>query len=525
MNSYFAYTRVSTVRQGERGSSLQEQRSAIEAYAARNDLQIGAWFEEMETAAKQGRRVFNKMLGELKKGRAAGVIIHKIDRSARNLRDWAQLGELIDSGVAVHFAHESVDLLSRGGRLSADIQAVVAADYIRNLREEVKKGFYGRLKQGLFPLGAPTGYLNEGGGKPKSIDPVKGPLVRKMFELYDTGRYSIHDLRAEMYSRGLAAHQGQQLSKSMVSRILHNPFYMGLIYIGKTGQSFQGVHEPIVRAALFARVQARLAGRTVAPVVKHEFVYRRLIKCVACKRSLCGERHKGHTYYRCHTRTCRYVSLREEEITAAVTAVLTSITLTEEDMRDFRDLAATLRGAEALAAENQVTALRRDLGRCEDRLARLTDLLVDRNIDQETFEERKSALLHERASIRDRLNAPSGASPLDELQKKFELGNMAQLRFETPNDAERRETIEFVCSNFSVDGKNLTITPRFPFSELIKTISVHGGPPNDTTLRKRRSRLTQCRNVRTILLRLAREAITTDADVAQLDRDPTLELS
>jgi hypothetical protein len=40
----------------------------------------------------------------------------------------------------VHFANDSLDLNTRGGRLSADIQAVVAADYIRNLREEAKKG-------------------------------------------------------------------------------------------------------------------------------------------------------------------------------------------------------------------------------------------------------------------------------------------------------------------------------------------------------------------------------------------------
>ena len=56
MKRYFAYIRVSTVRQGERGSSLQEQKSAIEAYARRLNLSIAEWFEEMETAAKQGRR-------------------------------------------------------------------------------------------------------------------------------------------------------------------------------------------------------------------------------------------------------------------------------------------------------------------------------------------------------------------------------------------------------------------------------------------------------------------------------------
>ena len=155
MKRYIAYIRVSTPKQGERGSSLQEQKAAIDAYARRHGLDIAEWFEERETAAKQGRPVFLQMLKALERGRADGVITHKIDRSARNLRDWATLGELLDRGIELHFAHESIDLSSRGGRLSADIQAVVAADFIRNLRDEVRKGFYGRIKQGFYPLPAP----------------------------------------------------------------------------------------------------------------------------------------------------------------------------------------------------------------------------------------------------------------------------------------------------------------------------------------------------------------------------------
>src|SRR5262249_5583514 len=154
-----AYIRVSTAKQGEHGVSLQEQRAAISQYAQRFGLTIGEWFEERESAAKRGRPVFMQMLRALRRGSASGVVIHKIDRGARNLRDWADLGELIDSGIQVHFANESLDLNTRGGRLSADIQAVVAADYIRNLREETRKGFYGRLKQGFYPLPAPIGYL------------------------------------------------------------------------------------------------------------------------------------------------------------------------------------------------------------------------------------------------------------------------------------------------------------------------------------------------------------------------------
>ena len=94
MKSYFAYIRVSTARQGSHGVSLTEQRAAIERYALRTGLIITEWFEERETAAKRGRAVFGRMLTSLRQAKASGVVIYKIDRSARNLKDWAD-GDLI----------------------------------------------------------------------------------------------------------------------------------------------------------------------------------------------------------------------------------------------------------------------------------------------------------------------------------------------------------------------------------------------------------------------------------------------
>ncbi|HSK73517.1 MAG TPA: recombinase family protein, partial [Pyrinomonadaceae bacterium] len=226
--NYFSYVRVSTQRQGQSGTSLAEQKAAIERYAQKFNLNISRHFEERETAAKSGRPVFLEMLKTLRRGKASGVIIHKIDRSARNLRDWADLQSLTDSGIKIHFAAESLDLNSRGGRLSADIQAVVASDYIRNLREETIKGIYGRLKQGLYPFRAVIGYLDAGKGQPKKIDPIQSPLIRQAFELYATGNWGSIALADEMYERGLRNKRGNKVTINGLSTILHNPFYFGL---------------------------------------------------------------------------------------------------------------------------------------------------------------------------------------------------------------------------------------------------------------------------------------------------------
>ena len=91
MKRFFGYIRVSTAKQGETGVSLPEQKEAITRYAERNGYQMTQWFEERVTAAKLGRPVFKQMLKMLRAGKADGIIVHKIDRGARNLRDWADL--------------------------------------------------------------------------------------------------------------------------------------------------------------------------------------------------------------------------------------------------------------------------------------------------------------------------------------------------------------------------------------------------------------------------------------------------
>lgn len=469
MDGYFAYIRVSTIKQGERGTSLDEQRSAIEAYASRNALSVVAWYEEMETAAKQGRRQFTRMLAELQRGKAKGVVIHKIDRSARNLKDWAQLGDLIDAGVDVRFAHESIDLTSRGGRLSADIQAVVAADFIRNHRQVVKMGFEGRLKQGLYPLPAPRGYLDRGKGKPKAVDPVLGPLVRQAFDLYASGGHTFHTLREEMAARGLRGRTGKPLSLDAVSVMLRNPFYVGLIRIERTGQTFDGVHEPLVPKAVFDRVQAIIGGRVFARPQKHAHIFRRMIRCAVCGYALIAEVQKGHTYYRCHTKTCRGTTLRESDIDQAVRDCLARFAFSEEEFRDVRDLAREIQAEDGQREEARISTLHRDFAKCEDRLTRLTDAFLDGLIDKETFEGRKGLLLAERRSLRDALETPDQAEPFGErVLKILERGRTAYLGYDLALPEEKRAIVRELTSNLVARGKSIEIATREEFQTFME---------------------------------------------------------
>jgi DNA invertase Pin-like site-specific DNA recombinase len=465
--TYFAYIRVSTVKQGEHGSSLTEQKSAIEAYAARNELTIIGWYEEVETAAKQGRRQFTQMLSMVRSGKVDGLIIHKIDRSARNLRDWADLGDLIDRGIDVRFVSDNFDLLTRGGRLSADIQAVVAADYIRNLREEVKKGMYGRLKQGLYPWAAPIGYLNCGKGKLKVIDPVKGPLVRQMFERYSANIVGFEELRHEMWTKGLRTSVGKPLYDNTLTATLNNPFYMGVIRISTTNETFPGAHAPLISKDIFERVQSILRGKTVPKAKKHRYLLRQMVKCGNCtRRHLTGEFQKSHLYYRCHGEHCQGVSWKGDVLEGVALDYIQRIRIDESGLRDFRDVVRDIYSEQEGDSEPRKASLTLRLQHLDDRTTRLTDLLIDEAIDRTTFNARKEKLLMERQGIVEELERADRPSPLQELFEEFERNNRELLRYETLLDDEKRELLDIVCSNFSVSDKTPTFTLRTPYREI-----------------------------------------------------------
>ena len=459
MKNYFAYIRVSTIKQGEKGSSLQEQRAAIEYYAAKHRLSIFAWFEEQETAAKQGRTVFRRMLYELKKGRVSGLIIHKVDRSARNLSDWAELGALMDSGIDVHFAHEGLDLTSRGGRLSADIQAVVAADFIRNLRDEVKKGLYGRIRQGIYPFKAPVGYQNNGKGQLKTIEPVQGNLVRQAFELYATGEFGLHRLRAEMTERGLRNQNGLPFYTGSLGKLLRNRFYYGAMEI--KGVVYEGKHQPLISKALYDTCRAHAEGRLVSATRVwrgKSYRYRGLVACKSCRSRMTVETQGGFAYYRCRHSNCRGVCINEEYITLELNRALSYLP-TPPMLTSFLFEAFEIAESQKHAfTKNIVEMLQLQLKQNESREERLIDALIDGTIEKKSYETKKNVLLNERISIGEQLKDLKYENFARESMEKFaevikSLQNMAYFK----NEANTNEIMKIASPKILISGKTVEI--------------------------------------------------------------------
>ena len=91
-----------------------------------------------------------------------------------------------------------------------------------------------KAQQGMWPSQAPIGFLNIEGPNRKRIivkGPELDPLVRKIFELYATGMYSIQELAKEA-AKIVHVHRKSfnKLAKSSINGILNNPIFYGDFY-------------------------------------------------------------------------------------------------------------------------------------------------------------------------------------------------------------------------------------------------------------------------------------------------------
>jgi len=66
--------------------------------------------------------------------------------------------------------------------------------FVDNLRENVKRGMRQKIRNGVWPVQAPDGYLNNPQTRMIDIDPEKAPKIRKLFKLYATGEYNLKSL-------------------------------------------------------------------------------------------------------------------------------------------------------------------------------------------------------------------------------------------------------------------------------------------------------------------------------------------
>jgi len=128
MTRAIGYVRVSTEGQAEEGVSLDAQRAKLQAFAVAADLELVGIRSDAGVSAKTlARPGLQAALADLREGRADALLVCKLDRLTRSVRD---LGALLEGYFANRFSllsvADSIDTRTAGGRLVLHVLTSVA---------------------------------------------------------------------------------------------------------------------------------------------------------------------------------------------------------------------------------------------------------------------------------------------------------------------------------------------------------------------------------------------------------------
>lgn len=463
------YTRRSSEEDDRQVLSLDAQERECRQFLLREGTEIDELIRESHSARKPGRPLFTEMLAKvetmLTSGREVRILCHKTDRLLRNLSDWARINDLVDAGLVLDFVTGSFPNNAQG-KMAFGIMALSAKYYVDNLSEEVRKGLQEKLERGEWPGWAPPGYLNS--DKRIIPDPSCRELWCRAFETFATGEYSLDRLRLELAAAGLVGpRHGRPIQKSVLHRVLTNPFYCGLMRY--RGALVPGSHEPLISVELFERVQKVLRNASRPRKIRHHFRYAGIFRCGRCGCSVIGDRKKArYVYYRCSHRRghCSEPYVREEVLRRLIAdRVADRVQIPAFAATSLRRVADELHREWKHGAVDQPSRLQRRLRDLEARQAALLDIRLTGRITDEQFGAKQDELTLEQTRLRQQLatfELPT-VDPREAVDWYLTRCDALRDILYDGEDPEVRELLRIVGSNYRLSGSEIDFEPVPPF--------------------------------------------------------------
>ena len=227
------YARVSS-ESDEQLNSLGNQISYYENLIRRNSAWtfVAGYIDEgLSAATTKKRDNFHRMVEDARAGLFDLIITKEITRFARNTLDSIQFTrELLAAGVGVFFQNDNINTFDEDSELRLTIMSGIAQDELRKLSSRVKFGHQQAIKNNVV-LGNNRifGYTKDHGRL--VIDEEQAAMVRRLFELYATGEYSMKQIETLFYQEGYRNHNGKKIAHTTMSNMIANPKYKGY-YVG-----------------------------------------------------------------------------------------------------------------------------------------------------------------------------------------------------------------------------------------------------------------------------------------------------
>jgi site-specific DNA recombinase len=214
------YVRVSTDKQAERGISLEAQAEKIRAMALVQGAELSDIIVESGESAKSlNRPGMAKLLTLVDAGKVKVVIVAKLDRLTRSVKDLCELLELFErKGVALVSVAESLDTGSAAGRLVLNIMAAVSQWEREAIGERTRAALQHKRNQGERVGNIAFGFRLSGDGHHLEPDPAEQRALSEIRGLRSQGT-PLRGIAAALNHRTFRTRRGTAWRLESVARV------------------------------------------------------------------------------------------------------------------------------------------------------------------------------------------------------------------------------------------------------------------------------------------------------------------
>jgi len=218
-----AYLRVSTDKQAEHGVSLDAQRAKVDAYASLYDLDLVAVVVDAGESAKSlDRPGLGEALGMLRTGKAEALLVVKLDRLTRSVRDLCDLTDRYfrDGKRALLSVSEQVDTRSASGRMVLNMLATIGQWERETIGERTAAAMQHKAKRGEYTGGeAPYGFARTPYGDVLAPIEAEQSVIAAARDLRAAG-LPLRKVAAALDARGYRSRSGRSFAAAHVARMV-----------------------------------------------------------------------------------------------------------------------------------------------------------------------------------------------------------------------------------------------------------------------------------------------------------------
>lgn len=228
------YARVSTTRD-EQENSIENQIMYFTEMIKNNSNweYVEGYVDRIRGESAENRTEFMQMINDGKNDKFDLILTKEVSRFARNTIDsLTYTRDLLRAGVGVFFQNDNICTIDTDSELRLTIMSSIAADEVRKLSERIRWGHKRSIENGNV-LGNNRIFGYDLYDKKLHINEDEAKMIRLIFELYATGKYSARKIEQRLYDDGFRGRNGNRIHHNTISGIIQNPKYKGYFCGGK----------------------------------------------------------------------------------------------------------------------------------------------------------------------------------------------------------------------------------------------------------------------------------------------------